>query len=275
MRQFVVLLAGFILGFGACAAIVYLRPPAARKPYMPKSAVRVPVAPDRTVPEPVPRADDEATETDRRADEQMRETARQVLALCSNKGAVIDWEKRLPRPLPMPHHTPVFTAHIEDVFRDPEHHPYLFFARPYDVVRVRGQYVLVADTIPVAVDLEETFFFRLRLGLPAAIAESLLQHPADGGIYAILATIRSLSKPEWVQIYPEEMIDDPNASSVTGFGGVAIAAEGNPDVFILRGDCSDMLIVTNDPRPPEYQCFRKVFDAEPNNSQHGTGREPR
>ena len=209
------------------------------------------------------RADTEPNASDRRPDENPRDAAvaRQLCDLCANRNAIVDWEKQLPSP---EHRArlwpvPVFTAQIEHIFGVLEHRPCLFFARPYDIMRLGANYMLVADVVPYVFDSERSFFFRLQLRLPTVIADPILQSAGGSGVYAVVATIRSVGKPPWVRIYPEEMTYDPN-DSMTGFVG----AEGNPDVFILRGDCCDMVLATDDPSPPAYKRFRKVFDSEPN-----------
>jgi hypothetical protein len=151
-----------------------------------------------------PRHEAAEAEANQRQDEKTAEAVRQVLALCSAKDAIVDWERRLPT-----NSTPIFSAQIEAIFHNPDDRPYLFFSRVYDIKRQNDHCVLIADAVPQRVSSEHSVYIHLHLMLPAATAEPVIRDHGDGGIYAILATVRSVEKPDLVIARPAQRPTTP------------------------------------------------------------------
>jgi len=208
----------------------------------------------------------------RASEKKARQIKEQILALCNQYNAMTDWEQKLYKgPFDK-----LYTIQIQDVFLRQKGQPYLFFVGIYDIKKVAGRYLLIAN-LSQEVETRRTIYLHLRLICESGKIEKVVQKGlSTSNRYALFATINSIEKPDlylraavqserfldydfFAEIHPEDIYD---------FFDVVLAGPGcvgpaNDNTFIITGKCEDLLFVGRDDwmhEPSDYDIFMRIFD---------------
>jgi hypothetical protein len=153
-----------------------------------------------------------------------------ILQFTAAHGASIDWVGKTEK---LWERDSVFTAHVQQIFLDPQESAFLFPLEIADIVKKDGRYMLVADlSCNVYVPLYDIV---LMLDCPQDIAESILDDETGSSFDTFLVA----AKIDSVRNIAMELISEIDYEE---YPGIEIDIDTIPGHVILVGEC---LAITN------------------------------
>jgi hypothetical protein len=208
------------------------------------------------------------TEEKEEKTEKYQQIKQEVLELCSQYNAITDWYKNLDLKDTLFEY--LYTIQVQNVFLNQDERPYLFFVAIKDIKKIKGKYLLIADQV-YPVDCRRNIFIHLRLFCNSGIVERIFkQRPSYFDRYALIASIKSMGKPDLV-IEPDieyDLLAEDNTFAEIDHGDIydyldlKITCE-NYNTFIATGKCEGLVFVGKDDwmdDPSGYERFLEVFN---------------
>ncbi|HUS71512.1 MAG TPA: hypothetical protein VMY06_00485 [Sedimentisphaerales bacterium] len=191
----------------------------------------------------------------------------EVLELCAQHDAIIDWYKNLDLKGGNLYES-LYTVQVQNVFLNQNKQPYLFFVVIDDIKKFNDKYILIVDQF-YPYDYRQNLSIHLRLFCDRDTVDRIFKRrPSYVDRYALIASIKSIVKPDLV-IEPDieydllaNQFDETHPDDIYDFLDLKISCE-NFNTFIATGKCEDLVFVGEDDwidDPSSYERFLEVLD---------------
>lgn len=177
-------------------------------------------------------------EEKKEGNEKYQQIRKEVLELCSQHDAIIDWYRNLG--LKDTLFEALYSVKIQDVFLNQNKRPYLFIVQIPDIKKVNGKYLLIADQI-YPLEATQGILIHLRLFCDEVTVEKIFERrPSYVDEYALIATIKSIEKPYSSLSLTEYDTDTYNDDRPHPDERVGWMYDNS---FIATGQCEDLVFL--------------------------------